>query len=151
MNENIKEYWDGFLKATGRPADTEYYGCFAFGTGKQMADELLALVLSGQKRATTSTVPSYEAEGERLPRVGDLSVVLDGDGAPRCVIETMAITAMPFGDMTYDICKREGEDDTLASWRAGHIKFFSADAVALGYQFNEETPVIFEDFTVVYQ
>jgi uncharacterized protein YhfF len=31
--------------------------------------------------------------------------------------------------MTYDICKREGEDDTLASWHEGHIRYFKEEAL----------------------
>lgn len=70
---------------------------------------------------------------------------------PRCVIETISVTIIPFSDITYDICKREGEDDTLESWRAGHINFFKEEGKKLGYEFKNDMPVIFEDFEVVYQ
>lgn len=60
-------------------------------------------------------------------------------------------TIIPFSDITYDICKREGEDDTLESWRAGHINFFKEEGKKLGYEFKNDMPVIFEDFEVVYQ
>jgi uncharacterized protein YhfF len=52
--------------------------------------------------------------------------------------------------MTYDICKREGEDDTLESWQKGHRHFFTEEGKELGYVFSESMPVIFEDFKVVY-
>lgn len=53
--------------------------------------------------------------------------------------------------MTYDICKREGEDDSLESWRAGHIKYFTQEGKQVGYDFREDMPVVFEDFEVVYK
>lgn len=56
----------------------------------------------------------------------------------------------PFKDITYDICKREGEDDDLESWRNGHISFFSNEGRKLGYTFTEDMPVIFEDFKMVF-
>ena len=59
-----------------------YFECFAFGDNPEMADELLALVLSGKKTATVSVV----LENEQVPSVGDLSLVLDGHGNPACVI-----------------------------------------------------------------
>ncbi|WP_249168760.1 ASCH domain-containing protein [Alkaliphilus sp. B6464] len=49
------------------------------------------------------------------------------------------------------MCKRGGEDDTLESWRAGHINFFREEGNKLGYEFRNDMPVIFEDFEVVYQ
>ena len=52
---------------------------------------------------------------------------------------------------TYDIVKREGEDDNLESWRQGHIRFFTAEGKDLGYTFGEDMLVVFEDFEVVYQ
>ena len=58
---------------------------------------------------------------------------------------------MPFRDMTFDVCKREGEDDTLESWQQGHRKFFAMEAAELGYEFNEDMPVLFEDFEVVWK
>lgn len=150
-SKTVEQYWADFLSETGRDADTKYYDCFAFGAGEAMAQKLLALVLSGQKKATCSARAAYEAEGQRPPKPGDLSIVTDFAGAPRCVIETTAVTEMPFRDMTFEICKREGEDETLESWRKGHIKFFTLDAQAMGYAFSEDMPVVFEDFEMIYQ
>lgn len=93
----------------------------------------------------------YEIEGKRLPEVGDLSIVTNWEGEPRCVIETVAVTIMLFSDMTYDICKREGEDDSLESWRTGHARFFRDEGNKLGYEFSNDMPVVFEDFEVVYR
>ena len=53
--------------------------------------------------------------------------------------------------MTIDICKREGEDDTLESWQQGHRHFFTEEGKAMGYEFSETMPVVFEDFEVVYR
>ncbi|WIV12718.1 hypothetical protein [Proteiniborus sp. MB09-C3] len=47
--------------------------------------------------------------------------------------------------------KSEILDDTLESWRVGHINFFKKEGNKLGYEFRNDMPVIFEDFEVVYQ
>lgn len=52
--------------------------------------------------------------------------------------------------MTYEICKREGEDDNLASWKTGHLKFFTEDCRRMGCEFSPDMPLLFEDFEVVY-
>ena len=90
-------------------------------------------------------------EGSDLPQVGDLSIVTDWEGKPRCVIETKAIMSIPFTEMTFDICKREGEDECLETWQEGHIRFFTQEAKALDLEWNTNKLVLFEDFQVVYQ
>lgn len=149
--EKIDIFWKQFLMKTGRNENSKYLDVFHFELTEKFANELLRLVLIGQKKATASSLLSYEMEGERLPVVGDLSIVTDWEGVPKCVIETTVITIIPFSDITYDICKREGEDDTLESWRTGHIHFFKEEGKELGYEFTENMPVVFEDFEVVYK
>lgn len=149
--EKINIFWDAFLSETSRDETTKYLDVFHFELTEKWANELLRLVLIGQKKATASSLWAYEIEGERIPEVGDLSIVTDWEGGPKCVIETIAVTIIPFSDITYDICKREGEDDTLESWREGHIHFFKEEGNEIGYEFRDDMPVIFEDFKVVYQ
>ena len=146
----ITQFWKEFLLHRGLDPQTTYFECFHFDLTEQAANELLHLVLIGQKRATASSLLAFEANGQPIPKVGDYSIVTDWDGNPRCVIETTSVRVLPFCDMTYDICKLEGEDDTLESWQQGHRRFFTADGANLGYSFSEEMPVVFEEFKVVY-
>ena len=75
--------WFAYVRSTGGVDEARFYEAFQFGDSAALADELGQLVLSGRKRATTASVWSFEASGQRLPRPGDLSVVLDGQGANR--------------------------------------------------------------------
>lgn len=110
---------------------------------------LLDLVLKGQKKATASSVLGYQIEGEEIPKEGNLSVITDWDGNPRCVIKTTRVRIIPYKDITFDIAKLEGEDDILESWRKNHEKFFTEEGKELGYKFSEEMEVIFEEFEVI--
>lgn len=150
QKEQMTAFWRRFLRATERPPDLPLPEAFHFAQEQALADALLSLVLAGQKRATTSCLRAYEVEGDALPQAGDWAIVTDFAGTPRCVIETTAVTVLPFGDMTYEICRREGEDDTLASWRQNHLSSFTAEGKELGYAFGEDTPVVFEDFEMIY-
>jgi len=109
---------------------------------------LLDLVLKGIKLATSSSYDGYE-EDEEMPKVGDLSVITDWDGNPRCVIRTTNIRIIPFKDITYDIAKLEGENENLESWRKTHEKFFKAEGEEFGYTFSDDMKVLFEEFEVV--
>ena len=141
----VRIFWEEFLKSTGRSETTECFEVFHFELTEKVANELLRLVLIGQKKATASSLWSYEIRGEKLPKVGDLSVVTDWEGSPKCVIETTSVAIIPFSEITYDICKREGEDNSLESWRKGHIKYFTEEGKHTGYDFKEDMPVVFED------
>lgn len=110
---------------------------------------LLDLVLKGQKRATASSVLGYQIEGEEIPQEGNLSVITDWEGNPRCVVRTTRVQIIPYKDITFDIAKLEGEDDSLESWRKNHREFFIEEGKELGYQFSEDMEVIFEEFEVV--
>lgn len=145
-----EEFWQEFLQAVHKDSSAKYLECFHFELNEKAANELLHLVLIGKKQATASSLLAYEMEGSNIPQVGDYSIVTDWEGNPRCVIETTAITIIPFDEVTYEICKREGEDDTLESWQIGHRKFFMNEGKALGYEFTENMPVVFEDFRVVF-
>ncbi|MGN0403445.1 MAG: ASCH domain-containing protein [Acetatifactor sp.] len=59
------------------------------------------------------------------------------------------VRILPYKDITFDIAKLEGEDDTLESWRNNHEVFFREEGKELGYEFTEDMEVIFEEFEVV--
>lgn len=120
-----------------------------FELTEEPANYLLGLVLEGKKRATASSLWGYELEGEPLPKVGEMSVITYWDGTPGCVIRTTNVRIIPYRDMTFDIAKLEGEDDTLESWQKNHEAFFTEEGKELGYTFSEDMPVIFEEFEVV--
>jgi len=144
-----EEFWQEFLEFKENKSLT-YFDCFHFELTEELANELLELVLLGKKQATSSSLLAYEIGNDRIPKAGDYSIVTDWNGTPRCVIETTSVTILPFRDITFEICKREGEDDTLDSWQVGHKYFFIEEGKELGYEFSEEMLVVFEDFKVVF-
>ena len=125
--------------------NNDYFERFAFGDSSEMADELLALVLSGKKTATVSVV----LESDQKPNVGDLSLVLDGRGNPACVIKTVHLETVKFCDLTWDMVKLEGEDENFEQWKSGNIRYWTRDAAKRGYTFTDQTLITFERFEVV--
>jgi uncharacterized protein YhfF len=126
-----------------QPAVPEKYRnlrSFAFGDGPALADELLELVLNGVKTATCSTEdePNLSTPGERW-------IVLDGRGAPRCVIESMEVTFRRFGDVDAAFAYEEGEGDrSLAYWRDAHRRYFGRQG-----KFSEDMMLMCERFRLV--
>ena len=149
-DSKVEAFWQDFLKEKGLDSSTKYYESFYFAN-EEWADKLLALVLEGKKTATCSCLLSYEAEGDPLPQLGGYSIVTNFAGEPHCVIQVTNITILPFNEVTWDMAKLEGEDEVLQTWQDGHRYFFELEGKELNFSFTEETPVVFEEFEVVYR
>ena len=94
---------------------------FAFGDSPQMADRLLAFVLSGAKTATCWSV----RDGQQT-HVGKRMVVNDGAGRPRAVIETVSLEQLRFNEVGWTFALAEGEgDEHLEEWREGHRAYLT--------------------------
>lgn len=150
----IDQFWQDFL-ATLRPdapAHTAAYVAEAFGDNPALADELAALVLEGKKTATCSSLWEWEAEANPLPASGTFWIVLDGQGAPLCVIETVEVTLRRYDEVDAQFAYAEGEGDrSLAYWREAHRRFFSRTLPAIGKEFATDMPLVCERFRIVYR
>lgn len=113
---------------------------FRFGDSPEMADELLALVLSGDKTATC-----WAARHGELTFVGKRMVACDGSGADRAIVETTELTHRRFCDVDEAFAAAEGEGDkSLAWWRDAHRQFFERDGV-----FSDQMDLWCERFRLV--
>lgn len=148
----IADFWQRFLATTGRPLDTHQPDAWPFGDSVELANELLALVLDGTKRATAGSVAEYEAEGEPLPGVGDLVIALDGDLRPRAVLQITDVRVGPLSSVDEAFAHDEGEGDrTRDFWLRAHTSFFTGVLSRLGLEFDPDMETIFQRFDVPYQ
>ncbi|MDD7910544.1 ASCH domain-containing protein [Pseudovibrio exalbescens] len=98
---------------------------FSFGDTPELADELLKLVLIGQKTATCGDLQYYESEGLPIPKAGEQYLVLDGAGQPGCVIELIDVSIRRFDEIDEVWAVLEGEGDlSLEHWQVGHKRYF---------------------------
>lgn len=129
--------------------DIEKLEKWHFELTEQACNALLELVLEGKKKATSGSVAGFHHSGETIPKEGMLSVITDWAGTPRCVVRTTRVQILPYKDIDFELARREGEDDSLESWRKNHEAYFRAEGKELGYTFSEELEVVFEEFEVV--
>jgi uncharacterized protein YhfF len=142
-------FWDSFRATTGVAATD--YDPVAFGDSPAMADELLALVLAGTKRATACLLRDVTVAGDAMPRVGGHVVVLDGRGAPRCIWRTTEVTVKPLIEVDDAFAWDEGEGDrTRADWLEAHRRYFARQAERQGFAFHDRIETIFERFALVW-
>lgn len=120
-----------------------------------LRDELVAAILNGRKTSTTGLWREYELEGLALPEPGERSVVIDSQGRPVAIIEVTSARCIRLADVDLAHAVDEGEgDDSVASWRAGHERFWHSPEVReeLGqpdFTVDDDTLVVVERFRLV--
>ena len=103
-------------------------------------DYLVDLVLSGKKTATISLYNEND-----IPVLNEESELCFSDGNIACITKTCRVVVTEFKNITLDLAKLEGENNSLEEWRSEHIDFFKS----IDNNFNENTKVVFEVFEVV--
>lgn len=147
--EFLKKYFDS---AGISEVDAPEIKSDKFGDSAELADKLLELVLAGVKTATCSSVWEWESDGEEIPKVGMLSLILDGENDPKCIIETTEITIRKYNEVDEVFASDEGEGDrSLDYWREAHKGYFSRVLPKIGREFSEDMPLVCERFKVVYK
>ena len=111
---STNDYWAEFVAATGNAAAD--YTVVACGVTAAMADELVALILSGRKRATVSLLRDYATGSEAVPQAGDFVMVVDGGGRPKCIWRTTEIMVKPLNNVDDAFAWDEGEGDRTRDW-----------------------------------
>jgi uncharacterized protein YhfF len=120
--------------------------------GRLSRDGGRALISAGTKTATCSALWEYEAKGESLPETGLKTIVLDGNGDPRCIVETTEVEVWPYDKVDARFACEEGEGDrSLEYWREAHWRFFSRTLPNIGKEPAADTPLVCERFRVVYK
>jgi len=148
-----KRFWDEYLAnlAPDHPHRAVSPDAFAFGDSAGLADELAELVLRGRKRATASLAVEFSSLNEALPKIGDVSIILQGDRKPVAIIERTDVKSVAFESVDDAFAATEGEGDgNLAYWRAAHTEYFARVCARLDSKFDARTQVLCQTFKVVW-
>ena len=128
--------------------DARYFAPTSIGGTPSEADSGAAAVLDGTKTTTSSA--HWDWPDGCIPFAGALSILLDGQGRARAIVETERGEIMPFGSVDEDFVHAYGEGDrTLAWWRSEIGAWYRASATRHGEEFSEETLIIGEWIAVV--
>ena len=117
---------------------------FTFGDSRTLCDELLALVRAGRKTATCEALRAYDSNPQAVPVVGRRDIALDWDGSPALVIETVDVALCRYCDVDEAFALAEGENDSLAGWRAAHETYFARNG-----GFDPQMMLVCERFRLV--
>lgn len=142
------EFWSRFQAATGDTAPAPRF-VDAFGDSPDLQDQLAALVIAGDKRATAGLDRWYDDTSR--PRPGDLALILNGRGEPVCIILTTRIDVKPVTAVDAEFAFEEGEGDkTLSWWLDAHRAYWRREAEREGFSYSDDLDVCCERFDLVW-
>lgn len=150
--DQVAEFWRRFV-ATGMVHQSAPVPTTAdsFGDSVELADELIALVISGPKRATAGALVEYELEAVPVPTVGTISIATDGAGKARAVLRATEVRVGALSTVDESFAWDEGEGDrTRAWWLSAHEAFFRRYLATIGLEFDREMVTVFERFEVLF-
>jgi len=118
----VETFWKAYLatlpeRHPHRSLNTP--AAWSFGNSSEMADELGVLVQHGTKTATCSLLWEHDTDGQPLPQVGELSIILDGVGLPLCLIETVQVEIKPYGLVDESFAAAEAK--ATVPWSTGEM------------------------------
>lgn len=147
MTPEQSAFWSRYCAERG--VEAEPFDIDQFGDSPEMGDELLDLVLIGRKQATCALAYWYRQPGMRFPAPGDLSIILDGAGRPRCVIRTTQVEIKPITEADAQFAFDEGEGDrSFEWWLTEHRKFWQREAEREGFTYSDALDAVFERFVL---
>lgn len=151
--QSVTDMWQRFLNRLDNSVSRDItYTSWPFGGDAEQARELADLVKSGDKTATCSLHLFYELEEEPVPTKGEYSVITDWGGEAEAIIQNIDVKIIPFREAGAELARKEGEGDkSLSYWRRAHIDFFVEELKQLDKSFDEDMPIVCEEFQVVYQ
>ena len=146
----IQNCWQAYLNTLPPSHEHRFASLpesWSFGNTASLANDLVDLVLNGIKTATCSRYA-----GENILVDAGLSILLNGENEPKCLIETYEITITPFSQVDATFARDEGEGDlSLEYWQRMHWDFFSAEAKLENYSVSKDMLLSCERFKVLFR
>lgn len=147
----INEYWENFLKDTNQnPDEVGFSGEIDFENGI-VGEEQLSLVLLGKRTANFSAFDSYSINREPLPVSGEMYIVENNNGEPKCIIELTDVNVIPFNEISWQLAQRDGENENLEEWKEKQRELMEDEAAICGFEFKEDSKIVCEVFKVIYR
>ncbi len=115
------------------------------------ANECARLINQRIKTATCSLKQGYDIDNEPLPEVGRLTLVLNWQQEPVCIVKVTEVSVCPFDQVSEAFAYAEGEGDrSYQWWYQAHLDFFTQYAAEIGTDFQPSSELVLERFEKVF-
>ena len=148
-NASARSMWGDYLDSHLQYAFVPEPRIIAAGTDEADSEHQIKLILSGGKHAFSHSLLGLQLRKERLPRIGDFTVLTDWDGQARCILRTVAVRLTPFFSIRLSHAKLDGAA-SLESWKEEHWQRYTIELAPFGRVPRESMIVVCEVFEKVF-
>ena len=122
------------------------------GFNAETANNILAVIASGEKTGTFSPVWMHEKKPETRPFIAELVALCDFSGAPKILVTTVRLDLVKWRDIGPQETAIDGPAvRALEIWKPMHWKLWTGQLAEFGIQSTEDMPVCVERFRVLYK
>ena len=121
-------FWQSYLSTLSEEEQKNAppYVVDQFADTPEAATKVGKLVRDGVKTTTSSLVWGLEHIGQPLPKVGNIELIVDGNGEPLCIIELTEVEIKPFNAVDEQFAYEYGEGErTLSYWLRDNWEYLS--------------------------
>jgi uncharacterized protein YhfF len=150
---NMEAFWQRYLATLSEEAQKNAppYSVDQFADTPEAATSVGYLVQAGIKTTTSSLLWGLQHLGIPLPKVGNVELIVDGEGEPLCIIELTEVEIKPFNTIDEQFAYEYGEGErTLAFWRRDNWDFHSRWCTEIGRVGSEAMPIVCQRFRLLY-
>lgn len=142
-------YWND-AKTSGASIGKDYW-VRRIGANKPIVDNILALVLSGEKCGTFGLKLLLDRQPGSAPTMGGEAVIVDMDGVPHGIVRTSKLTPVAYKDITEGHLTIEGPGARqLDRWQEIHWPYWSALLEQHDLEPSDDMMVMVEHFELIY-
>ena len=150
-NASANSMWGDYLKNHLEDVFHEAPKIIHFCDNEQDANECAKLVKKGIKKATSDSLLGLQNRKERLPKIGDFTIVTNWEGEAQCIIETTKVRLKPFFSIDEEYARLEGEGDkSLAYWKKVHWDYYTRELAEFERLPRESMIVVCQEFVKVF-
>jgi uncharacterized protein YhfF len=146
-------FWQSYLSTLSEEEqkNAPAYVVDQFADTPEAATKVGKLVRDGVKTTTSSLVWGLEHIGQPLPKVGNIELIVDGNGEPLCIIELTEVEIKPFNAVDEQFAYEYGEGErTRSYWLRDNWEYLSRWCHEIGREPSETMPLVFQRFRVLY-
>jgi len=151
-NASARNLWGDYLDTHLEDVFVDTPKVIHFCDNEDDANTCAKLVISDKKKATSHSLLGLQYRNEKLPKIGDFTIVTDWAGKAQCIIKTTEVKLKPFFSIDAEYAKIEGEGDkSLATWKKTHWEYYLRELEPFGRLPRESMIVVCEKFEKVFE
>lgn len=151
-NASARNMWGDYLDKHLEDAFHEAPNTIHFCDNEEDANTCVTLVKKGIKKATSDSLLGLQYRKERLPKIGDFTVITNWEGEAQCIVKTTKVRLKPFFSIDEEYAKLEGEGDkSLDYWKKVHWDYFTRELEPFGRVPRDSMIVVCQEFEKVFE